>query len=220
MPINKKKKILVVDDVKTNRRMLQNILEKNGFETNTAENGYDCIRSVLTQPPELILLDIEMPDISGIDVCRNLRNDSRVGPIPILFVTANTDDQTLSRAFAAGGNDFIRKPVNVVEVLKRVEANLQYIELIVAKRKGEELSNILAMNGTICHELNQPLQYIAGMSQVLLMDLKKGSDAFEKIEKMKVQIDRMDQIIKKLTRLNALDKRNYVGKTSIFALSE
>lgn len=211
---NSRRRVLVVDDVSTNRKLLQNILDKKGYRTSIAENGYDCIRAVLEQRPDLILLDIKMPDINGIEVCRKLRRDPRVGPIPILFVTGDTDAHTLSQAFDAGGNDYIRKPVNNVELLKRVQATFEYIDLIEAKKREDQLKNILSMNGTVCHELNQPMQYISGMSQLLLMDLEKSSPVYDKVAKIKSQIDRMDKIIKNLTRLNSLDSQNYLGDAS------
>ncbi len=213
------KTILITDDQKTNRRMLQLMLKKNGYLTIEAASGFDCIRAVKEQNPDLILLDIMMPDISGIDVCRRLRNDVRVAMIPILFVTAATDDRTLSHAFDAGGNDYVRKPINKVELLKRIQAVFDLEKLIQKDKDEEKLQSVLSMSGTICHELNQPLQYISGASQLLLMDLDRNTPAYEKVSKMKTQIDRMGEITKKLMRITRVDAVNYLGGTKILSIN-
>lgn len=213
------KRILVADDLRTNRKLLEQMLQKSGFQTISANSGTECIQKVSAQLPDLILLDIMMPDVDGIAVCRRLRNDSRVGAIPIIFVTAATDDGTLSRAFDAGGNDYIRKPVNKIELIKRIQAAFLNETLAQKNKEEEKLRSVLSMSGTICHEINQPLQYISGISQLLLMDLEKGSPAFEKVVKMKAQIDRMGEITKKLMQINRVDAINYVGDTQILSLS-
>jgi DNA-binding response OmpR family regulator len=159
-----------------------------------------------------------MPDVSGIDVCRKLRSDSRMGPVPIIFVTAVTDDHTLSKAFDAGGNDYIRKPVNKIELIKRVQAVFDHEALMKKNQEEEKLKSVLSMSGTICHELNQPLQYLLGVSQLLLMDLEKSTPAFQKVTKMKAQIDRMGEITKKLMYLNRVEACSYLGDTRIFSI--
>ncbi len=214
------KKILVVDDVKTNLKIVEHMLKKRGYLTLTATSGFECISVAKSQHPDLILLDIMMPDMDGVDVCRQLRKDSRVGSTPIIFVTSATDDNTLSRAFDAGGNDYIRKPVNKIELIKRVEAAFVHETLAQKNKEEEKLRSVLSMSGTICHEINQPLQYISGISQLLLMDLEKGTKAYEKVTKMKTQIDRMGEITRKLMQISRVDAVQYLGDTQILSLEK
>lgn len=212
------KKILIVDDSSTNLKILYHILLKNGFQVISAENGYDCIQMTVNQKPDLVLLDIMMPEIDGIEVCRRLRKDSRIDHIPIIFVTAATDDNTLSKAFDAGGSDYIRKPINRVELLKRIQAAFAHEALMEKNREEEKLRGVLSLSGTICHEINQPLQYISGVSQLLMMDLDKNSSAYEMVAKMKTQVDRLGEITNKLMKLNKVDEIGYVGDTKILSL--
>lgn len=212
------KKILIVDDSETNLKILYHLLIQKGFQVISAQNGHDCIRMTLDQKPDLLLLDIMMPEIDGIEVCRRLRSDSRVAYLPIIFVTAATDDHTLSKAFDAGGSDYIRKPVNRVELLKRIQAAFVHEELQEKNREEETLRSLLSLSGTICHEINQPLQYISGVSQLLLMDLDKKSPSYEKVVKMKTQVDRLGDITRKLMKINKVKEVDYVGDTRIFSL--
>ena len=190
------KKILVVDDLKTNRKIIEHILQKSGYQTISASSGFECTQVATSRHPDLILLDIMMPDIDGINVCKRLRKDSRTCSTPIIFVTSATDDNTLSRAFDAGGNDYIRKPVNRIELVKRVEAAFVQETLANKNKEEEKLRSVLSMSGTICHEINQPLQYISGISQLLLMDLEKGSKAYEKVAKMKPRLTEWEKLRK------------------------
>lgn len=212
------KKILIVDDSLPNLTLLYHLLQKNGFQAIKAQNGYECIQATVNQKPDLVLLDIIMPDIDGIEVCRRMRNDSRIAHLPIIFVTAATDDTTLSRAFDAGGSDYIRKPVNKIELLKRIQAAFVHEELMQKNRDEEKLRGVLSLSGTICHEINQPLQYISGVSQLLMMDLEKNTPTYEMVVKMKSQVDRLGEITQKLMQINKIDEVNYLGDTKMLSL--
>lgn len=212
------KTILVVDDSSTNRKLLELLLQKTGYRTVSATCGYECLQMVRNSKPDLILLDIQMEDISGIEVCKRLRADSLARMTPVIFVTAATDYQTLSKAFDAGANDYIRKPVNAIDLTKRVQAVFEHEKLVEIDREDQKLRGVIAMSGTVCHELNQPLQYIAGSCQILLMDLEKGSPSYNRVVKMKEQIDRLGELTKKLMEMNRMETRDYVGGSQIIAL--
>ncbi len=214
------KTILIADDLATNRKMLEFLLGKIGYRTVGVSSGYDCLKEARNRRPDLLLLDIMMPDISGIDVCKRLRADSATELMPVIFVTAATDDQTLSNAFDAGGNDYIRKPINAMELTKRVQAVFEHEKLIETNREEEKLRGALSMSGTICHELNQPLQYISGNCQLLLMDLAKGSPAYNRVIKMKEQVDRMGEMTRKLMQISKAETRDYVGDTRILSIGK
>jgi len=207
--------ILLVDDDLTNRMVLKNILEKNGYRTFSATGGAEGIAMCLSLTPDLLLLDIMMPETDGYTVCRRLRGNDATRRIPIIFITAATDDKTLELAFEAGGNDFIRKPVNRTELLSRVNSAFLQVEMIQAIESKEKLEGALTMSRTVCHELNQPLQYVSGMMQLLLLDLKEGTPAHERVVKMAGQVDRMGTITKKLMGISRVDARTYINDVTI-----
>ena len=123
-------KILIVDDCTENLKILARILRPH-FTTVFAKNGPDALQIALSEnPPYLVLLDILMPGMDGFRVCRKLKQNGQTRNIPVIFVTGKTDDETLEKAFECGGSDYVRKPVNRVELLSRIKSVLTRKRLI------------------------------------------------------------------------------------------
>ena len=104
-------KILVTDDEEDIVEILTYNLEKAGYFVVKASNGLDCLKVAALELPDLIILDIRMPGLNGIDTCRQLRTIEALKRIPVLFLTADSDEFTSMRAFDAGGDHFITKPI-------------------------------------------------------------------------------------------------------------
>ncbi len=118
------KNILVVDDVPDNLRLLVGILTNRGYVVRPASSGLIALSAVQVESPDLILLDIMMPEMTGYEVCEQLKADKRTRDIPVIFITAMDKVQDKIKAFAVGGIDYITKPFQVKEVLARVETHL------------------------------------------------------------------------------------------------
>jgi len=116
-------RILVVDDISDNLLLLQTVLESEGYEVDTADNGSEALTKVEAAPPDLILMDVMMPGMNGYEVTQEIRQNRNVPFIPILMVSAhvNADDV---QGLAAGANDFIRKPIKIDQLLTRIAAFL------------------------------------------------------------------------------------------------
>ncbi len=209
------KTILITDDNPVNVQTISKILQKIGYKTDAADNGKTCIEKTKNIQPDLILLDISMPETSGITVCKTLRKKSYAKTIPIIFVTAHTDNTTLKQAFDSGGTDYVRKPINRIELLARIKSALIQQELIKNLILDEKLKSVLEMAGAVCHELNQPLQYISGSLELLLMSLPRNDAQYEEITKIKGQVDKMGKITKKLMSITTYETTSYVGNTRI-----
>ena len=119
------KTVLVVDDIAANRNLLGETLEPQGYDVLLASNGEMALKVAGKARPRVILLDVNMPDMDGYEVCRQLKADSALAEIPVIFITANDDTQSLVKGFQAGGVDFISKPFKQQEVLMRVETHLK-----------------------------------------------------------------------------------------------
>lgn len=119
--------ILIVDDEPANLRVLKEILKDN-YRLVFAKSGADALRVVDQQRPDLILLDIMMPDMTGFEVCQTLKNDPIFVAIPIIFVTALNDEQDEAQGFAIGGVDYITKPVSPAVVEARVRTHLSLVQ--------------------------------------------------------------------------------------------
>ncbi len=118
------KKILLVDDAKTVLMMEQMILNQPEFRLLCAENGTQAIEIALTEAPDLILLDVIMPDMTGIEVCAHLRNQSATKETPIIMVTTRSEVEYVSKAREAGCTDYVTKPLDGAELLRKVRGLL------------------------------------------------------------------------------------------------
>lgn len=118
------KTIVVVDDMETNNRLLELLLERDGYRVLTAHNGFEALKMVHDEIPDLVLLDVMMPEIDGYEVCRRLKTDEKTAAVPIIFVTVLTGSEDVEKAFDHGACDFIGKPFNNQEVLARVKTRV------------------------------------------------------------------------------------------------
>ncbi len=123
--VERKFKILIVDDVIENIQVAMNILKEDGYDFSYAKNGEDALKLVRQSRFDLILLDIMMPGIDGFEVARRIKEDPRLAEIPIIFVTAKVDIDSLTQGFEVGGVDYITKPFHAEELLARVRTHLQ-----------------------------------------------------------------------------------------------
>ena len=158
-------KILIVDDVVSNVLLLKILLTSEKYQVCTAANGTQCIEQAKKEKPDLILLDVMMPDMNGFDVAVLLKKDPDTQDIPIIFLTALNNPSDLVKGFQVGGNDFLTKPFNKEELLMRV---VHQIELVDAKRtivrQNEELRRTIQnrdkMYSVIAHDLRSPMASI------------------------------------------------------------
>ena len=158
-------KILIVDDVVSNVLLLKILLTNEKFQVCTANNGTSCIEMTRKEHPDLILLDVMMPDMNGFDTATILKKDDSTKDIPIIVLTALNTPQDLVHGFQVGASDFLTKPFNKEELVMRVT---QQISLVAAKRiiekQNEELratlSNRDKMYSVIAHDLRSPMASI------------------------------------------------------------
>ncbi|WP_445633555.1 Response regulator receiver modulated PAS/PAC sensor protein [Nostoc sp. DSM 114161] len=119
-----KANILVVDDTPDNLRLLSAMLTQMGYEIRRVINGQTALKTAQAAPPDLILLDVMMPDMNGYEVCQHLKADDKTRNIPVIFISALDEVLDKVKAFAVGGVDYITKPFSEEEVFARVENNL------------------------------------------------------------------------------------------------
>jgi DNA-binding response OmpR family regulator len=156
--------VLIVDDDAGARAVLRDMVASLGFQVRTARNGSEALQTAQEDPPDAVLLDVLMPGLSGIEVCRQLRSDSRTAVAPILLVTGSADLDDRVAGFEAGADDYITKPFEVRELAARLCAHL---ELADARTRLAELRGALATIRLIIHEFNNPLQCVVGGLQMM-----------------------------------------------------
>jgi len=118
---NRDKVVIGVDDLPQHLKLLQQCIQSGGYTFIGAASGLDCLALVSRVQPRLILLDVQMPELDGFETCRRLRIDQGLNQVPIAFLTARNSPDDVKLGLAAGGNDFILKPVALARLLDRVQ---------------------------------------------------------------------------------------------------
>jgi len=173
-------KILIVDDVMSNVLLLKILLTNEKFQVCTANCGNACIEQARSEHPDLILLDVMMPDISGFDTAVIMKKDPELKEIPIIFLTALNTPADLVKGFQVGANDFLTKPFNKEELVMRV---MQQISLVAAKRIIEKqnaelkatLNNRDKMYSVIAHDLRSPMASIRMVLNLVVQSTSEES---------------------------------------------
>ncbi|HAF94786.1 MAG: hypothetical protein A2021_06665 [Elusimicrobia bacterium GWF2_52_66] len=164
--------VLMVDDMPANLELLSGMLKGRGYKVRAAVSGELALRAVRNNPPDLILLDINMPEMNGYEVCEKLKSDEKLKDIPIIFLSALSETMDKVKAFGAGGVDYITKPFQFEEVEARVETHL---ELRRQKRQLQENYDRLreleklrdSMVNMIIHDIRSPLAGIYGYLELI-----------------------------------------------------
>jgi len=172
--------ILIVDDNQDNSELLKRRLERREFTCPVANNGRQALDIVKASPPDLILLDVMMPEMDGLEVLKILRRTYTAVELPVLMVTAKNAHEDIINAFEAGANDYIEKPVDFPVMLARIKHHLQHKKLddefklsqhqLLEQNRLLDTSNQHKVNflSSMSHELRTPLNAILGYSEVLI----------------------------------------------------
>jgi two-component system sensor histidine kinase/response regulator len=215
---NSKSQIMAVDDQPANLILLEEMLSRQGYLVRSFPRGRLALEAAARNPPDLILLDINMPEMSGFKVCELLKSDEMLAAIPVIFLSALSDASDKVRAFQCGGVDYVTKPFQVDEVQARVETHLKihqlqkalqlhanHLEDLVAARTHElaetqgrlkvldrAKSDFLRL---IHHELRSPLNGLLGVGELVLDELGATEDGAELREMFELSRQRMLTIL-------------------------
>lgn len=127
-----KQSILVVDDERDIRELIEYNLTKVGYEVRSAATGEECLELVAKSPPDLVLLDLMLPGINGLDVCRAMKRDSRLGAIPIIMISARGEESDVVVGLELGADDYVPKPFSPRVLLARVKSVLRRLQSPIA----------------------------------------------------------------------------------------
>ncbi len=163
-----KSRILVVDDISKNLQVVGTILRNEGYHVMPATSGLQALERVSAQPPDLILLDLMMPEMDGLEVCSRLKADPFTRQIPVIFLTASNEMDHLMKGFEAGAVDYITKPFNAPELLARVRTHLELKHARERLREMNEEKN--EFMGIAAHDLRNPLSAIQGYAEMIIED--------------------------------------------------
>ncbi|OCR01026.1 hybrid sensor histidine kinase/response regulator [Oscillatoriales cyanobacterium USR001] len=203
--------ILIIDDEPDNFDVIETLLSEQNYQLHYAASGKDALATLDTFNPDLILLDVMMPGIDGIEVCRRIKAMSKWQAVPIIMVTALNSKYDLANCLNAGADDFISKPVNSIEMRARIHSMLrikqQYDNIQSLSRIQENTINFLENNlselrgnlaSSLSHELNTPLNGILGTIGLLDDDLENME--LDEIREILGWADKSARRLEKLTK--------------------
>lgn len=201
------KKILIVDDHPTNILILRERLVKEDFEIITASNGEEGVAAAIENKPDLVLLDVIMPDVSGIEVCKTLSSDPRTSSVPVILVTARISHQDIEEGFRAGAFDYIKKPIDLDELVIRVKSALRFRETHQLQIENARFKTFAATVITANHKIKQPLTIISLSLSALKREINKEEISREAVTKRLEYIDKaISDINQVLNQLNTTER--------------
>jgi CheY-like chemotaxis protein len=201
-------KILVVDDQPINVQLLKRKLEREGLVLIPAYSGLEAIDLVSREKPDLILLDVMMPDMDGIEVCQRLQAQEETRSIPIIFITARSTKESKLEGLGVGAVDYITKPIDLDETLARIQTQLRFVainrQLLDLTRRLEEArraATIGAVTQGIAHNLNNLLGVVIGYLDLVQVYYDKPDLVKKNTKHVEDAVQRIVSIIKQLSSL-------------------
>jgi len=205
------RKILIVDDIPSNLKLMGDLLI-NEFEILACNSASNVIDVCKKNKPDLILLDIMMPEIDGLTLCQIIKSSDDISQIPIIFITAKTEPEDIVKGFEFGAVDYITKPFNPLELQMRVRNQIALLDQRDQIIELEKYNSILAMIVTANHELNQPLTTIQGYLHLLKDELNDKGIAFNQkyLQKIESSVDQMASTLEKYSSTKEFEITSYL----------
>ncbi|BCL33916.1 hybrid sensor histidine kinase/response regulator [Nostoc sp. MS1] len=205
--MERKQSVWVVDDEPNGFEVIELLLRREGYHLTYFNSGKDVLSQLSSNLPDVILLDVMMPEIDGIETCRRIKANSQWKPIPIIIVTALDSKEDLARSLAAGADDFLTKPINGVELRARVRSMLrikqQYDALQASVNLRRDLSKL------VVEDIRQPISTVLLGSHLLLQSNLEAKDK-ERAEMVHTAGLEIDAIINSLLRLAKMESGKLV----------
>lgn len=240
MPDTKKFTILIVDDIRTNIVLLAELL-KHDYNIKVANNGFDALKIASETPkPDLIFLDIMMPGMDGYEVCTQLKNNDETKGIPVIFISAMSDEKDEEYGFQVGAIDYITKPIVPALVKARAKIHLErknaltqlevllqdsiqaYTKLKETQEKliqAEQKNAILAMAVTANHEMNQPLMVIS--SALDLLKIKINNPEYNSyFDKITHSVEKIESLLDQFKNIKDIHFTQYLDDVNMLDLNK
>ncbi|MBI2924163.1 MAG: hybrid sensor histidine kinase/response regulator [Verrucomicrobia bacterium] len=204
-PTAAKARILVVDDITKNLQVVGTMLRNAGYEVMPTTSGAQALERVRAQAPDLVLLDLMMPEMDGLEVCRRLKADPATQQLPIIFLTASNEMEHLVKGFEVGAVDYVTKPFNPPELLARVRT---HIELKQARQRLREMNDEKnEFMGIVAHDLRSPLTAIQGFAEMMQEDAEMDrAETQEFAGRIRETAKRMTEMVQNLLDANRIER--------------
>ncbi len=201
-----KPRVLVVDDITKNLQVVGTMLRNAGYEVMPTTSGAQALERVRAQLPDLILLDLMMPEMDGLEVCRRLKADAATRQIPVIFLTASNEMEHLVSGFEVGAVDYVTKPFNPPELLARVQTHVELRQARERLREMNEEKN--EFMGIAAHDLRNPLSAIQGYAEMVVEDAQAMAhrELQGNGERIRETAKRMAEMVQNLLDANRIER--------------
>jgi len=209
------KNILVVDDSIVARKVISALLQKHFFKVTQACSGDEALSIIRHGRPDLIMLDVNLGDMNGFEVCRCIKESSKTQDVPVIYLTAEKDTTAMETGFNCGGSDYLTKPFNPVEAISRIKLHLRMAELVrmqdnfIDALQNSNQSKVKLI-GMASHDLRGPLGSISGLAE-FLQDGELGKlneDQLDVISSIKDASEKMLALVEDLLDLSVIEREN------------
>lgn len=194
-------KIMIVDDDQITSRILSQRLTKRGFTVVYVESARECLESLQNDIPDLIMLDIVMPEMNGMQLLHSIRSVYSSIDIPVIMATAKTEAEDTVEALRIGANDYIQKPVNIDIAVARINAQINAVRNYRDAMEKKEVEALNTLIATYNHEINNPLTIAYG-----LLRKAKKEESLEYFDKIGESLQRVAKIVKEIERITSRTK--------------
>lgn len=201
-------RILIVDDDPLNVAILKRALQRARLTVFAAHNGPDALGLVASQRPDLILLDVMMPHMDGLEICRRLQADEQTRSIPVIFITGHSSKQDKLHGLSVGAVDYITKPIDLEETLARVQTQLRFVainrEVVDLQRRLQEsrrTATLGAITQGIGHNLNNLLGVALGYLELTKLRLDRPVEVTKNLNQVETALKRIVTIVRQLAHL-------------------
>ncbi len=210
-------KILIIDDDRIIRERLKKLLDLDGYRTFIAEDGRKGLDLFRKEKPDIVLLDIKMPGIDGIEVLKKMKRDPRgSSKAEVIIITGHGEVKTAIEALKEGAFEYIQKPIEFDELDIEIKKALEKQQM---QRKIDEmgLQAVREMIVTYNHEINQPMAAIQGYVELLLERIEKDDESHEILKTVEEQVSRVLLILDKIKSLDKIETKEYIpgGRTMV-----
>ncbi|ADK83074.1 response regulator [Sediminispirochaeta smaragdinae] len=214
--------VLIIDDTPINLALLHDVLEVNGCKVFVAQDGRKGAELAKNRQPDIVLLDVMMPDFDGFETCRLLQSDEHTKDIPVIFLSALSDMESTLKGFRAGAVDYVTKPLRQEEVLARIQVQVELKRSRERIRELERRNTVLAMAVTTAHEITQPLTILKGALDLLSMEIEVHdiSRAMEYVDRCRTAAARIERLMEKYRSDVGVGIGEYGGGSSMVLFPE
>ncbi len=209
-------KILVVDDDKINGKVTVSRLRKRGIDTSYVDSGKAALEELNKSIFDIVLLDVIMPEMSGLEVLRKIRETQSQAELPVVMLTSLVEIKDVVNALEMGANDYLTKPIDLDLAEARIKTQMRLLKLTREAKQRAELETLSDMVATYNHEINNPLTIAMG-------NLPKNIEKItpEKLSKAREAMERIAQIVKKISELEEegqIKRETYANNSSMIKL--